>query len=62
MIVLSAGANIYELHMQGESFNWVDFHSILKIEQIKEATAIIESIIVKLTQAALEVVRYLLKG
>ncbi len=62
IIFMSFGAVIYDLHVQGGSFNRADLYKLISFEQVKEVTAFIGSIAVKVAQAILEFLRTFLKG
>jgi hypothetical protein len=62
MIFMSFGAVIYDLHVQGGNFSRADLHKLISFEQVKEVTAFIGSIAVKVAQAVLEFLRTFLKG
>lgn len=62
MICMSIGAEIYDLHVQGGSFSWADLYTLVSLEQVKEVTSFIESIIVKVAQTVIELLRNFLKG
>ena len=62
MIFMSFGAVIYDLHVQGGNFNRADLYKLFSFEQVKEVTAFIGSIAVKVAQAILEFLRTFLKG
>jgi hypothetical protein len=53
---------IYDLHVQGGNFSRADLHKLISFEQVKEVTAFIGSIAVKVAQAVLEFLRTFLKG
>ena len=62
MIFMSFGAVIYDLHVQGGNFSQADLHKLISFEQVKEVTAFIGSIAVKVAQVVLEFLRTFLKG
>ena len=59
---MSIGAELYDVHLQGGSFSWADLYTLISWEQVKEATAFIESIIVTVAHTVIELLRNLLKG
>ena len=62
MIFMSFGAVIYDLHVQGGNFSRAELHKLISFEQVKEVTAFIGSIAVKVAQVVLEFLRTFLKG
>jgi hypothetical protein len=62
MICMSIGAELYELHLQGGSFSRADLYKLFSLEQFKEVTAFLESIIVTVAQTVIEFLRNILKG
>ena len=62
MIFMSFGAVIYDLHVQGGNFSRAELLKLISFEQVKEVTAFIGSIAVKVAQAVLEFLRTFLKG
>jgi hypothetical protein len=59
---MSFGAVIYDLHVQGGNFSRAELHKLISFEQVKEVTAFIGSIAVKVAQVVLEFLRTFLKG
>lgn len=59
---MSIGAELYELHLQGGSFSRADLYKLFSLEQFKEVTAFLESIIVTVAQTVIEFLRNILKG
>ncbi len=62
MICMSIGAEIYDFHLHGGSFNWADLYTLVSLEQVKEVTAYIESIIVTVAHTVIELLRNFFKG
>lgn len=62
MIIMSICSAIYESHMHGVTFGQADLFKLISLEQVKEVTTFIESIIVTVAQTVLEFLRTYLKG